>query len=103
MYPAYNLNSGRMAADGLMDFSRNDHQKLIRDTVRQFMETEVRPFVKEWENQEKLPAEALQKLCGLGCCGTLVPAEWRGPGLDTGATVLMLGQLARVFIARARA
>ncbi len=37
-----------------MDFSLNDHQKLIRDTVRQFMETEVRPFVKEWEKTERL-------------------------------------------------
>ena len=30
-----------------MDFSLTDHQLLIRDTVRQFMETEVRPHVKE--------------------------------------------------------
>lgn len=28
-----------------MDFSLNGHQKLIRDSVRQFMEAEVRPFV----------------------------------------------------------
>ncbi len=28
-----------------MDFSLNDHQKLIRDTVRQFMDAEVRPSV----------------------------------------------------------
>jgi len=34
-----------------MDFSLNDHQKLIRDTVRQFMEAEVRPFVKEMEKE----------------------------------------------------
>ncbi len=27
-----------------MDFSLNDHLKLIRDTVRQFMEAEVRPL-----------------------------------------------------------
>jgi len=32
-----------------MDFSLNDHQKLIRDTVRQFMETEVRASVKAME------------------------------------------------------
>jgi hypothetical protein len=38
---------GREAADDTMDFSLSDHQKLIRDTVRQFMEVEVRPFVKE--------------------------------------------------------
>src|SRR5436305_876081 len=103
MYPAYNLNCGRMAADGLMDFSLNDHQKLIRDTVRQFMETEVRPFVKEWEKQEKFPAEAIQKLGEMGCCGMLVPEEWGGPGLDTVSYVLMLEEVARVFTAMSTA
>ena len=86
-----------------MDFSLNDHQKLIRDTVRQFMETEVRPFVKEWEKQERFPAEAIQKLGEMGCCGMLVPEEWGGPGLDTVSYVLMLEEVARVFTAMSTA
>ena len=86
-----------------MDFSLSDHQKLIRDTVRQFMETEVRPFVKEWEKQEKFPAEAIQKLGEMGCCGMLTPEEWGGPGLDTTSYVLMLEEVARVFTAMSTA
>ena len=86
-----------------MDLSLNDHQKLIRDTVRQFMETEVRPFVKEWEKQEKFPAEAIQKLGEMGCCGMLVPEEWGGPALDTISYVLMLEEVARVFTAMSTA
>ncbi len=86
-----------------MDFSLNDHQRLIRDTVRQFMETEVRPFVKEWEKQEKFPAEAIQKLGEMGCCGMLTPEEWGGPGLDTVSYVLMLEEVARVFTAMSTA
>src|SRR5258708_21956970 len=79
-----------------MDFSLKDHQKLIRDTVRQFMEAEVRPFVKEWEKAEKFPAEAIKKLGEMGCCGMLVPEEWGGPGLDTVSYALMLEEVARV-------
>ena len=86
-----------------MDFSLSDHQKLIRDTVRQFMETEVRPFVKEWEKQEKFPAEAIQKLGELGCCGMLTPEEWGGPGLDTVSYALMLEEVARVHTAMSTA
>jgi butyryl-CoA dehydrogenase len=86
-----------------MDFSLNDHQKLIRDTVRQFMEAEVRPFVKEWENAEKFPAEAIKKLGEMGCCGMLIPEEWGGPGLDTISYVLMLEEVARVFTAMSTA
>src|SRR5713101_5827150 len=82
-----------------MDFSLNDHQKLIRDTVRQFMEAEVRPFVKEMEKAEKFPAEAIKKLGEMGCCGMLMPEEWGGPGLDTISYVLMLEEVARVFTA----
>src|SRR5437763_15294476 len=86
-----------------MDFSLNDHQRLIRDTVRQFMETEVRPFVKDWEKQEKFPAEAIKKLGEMGCCGMLVPEEWGGPGLDTVSYAVMVEEVARVFAAMSTA
>ncbi|HKV60910.1 MAG TPA: acyl-CoA dehydrogenase family protein [Candidatus Acidoferrum sp.] len=86
-----------------MDFSLNDHQKLIRDAVRQFMEAEVRPFVKEMEKAEKFPVEAIKKLGEMGCCGMLMPEEWGGPGLDTISYVLMLEEVARVFTAMATA
>ena len=86
-----------------MDFSFNDHHKLILDTVRQFMEAEVRPFVKEMEKAEKFPVEAIKKLGEMGCCGMLVPEEWGGPGLDTVSYVVMLEEVARVFTAMSTA
>src|SRR6202171_469578 len=86
-----------------MAFSLMHHQKLIRDTFRQFMEAEVRPIVKEMEKAEKFPAEAIKKLGEMGCCGMLVPEEWGGPGLDTVSYVLMLEEVARVFTAMSTA
>jgi len=86
-----------------MDFSLKDHQKLIRDTVRQFMETEVRPLVKDLEREEKFPLEIIQRLGEMGCCGMLVPEEWGGPGLDTVSYVLMLEEVARVYTAMSTA
>lgn len=79
-----------------MDFSLNDHQKLIRDTVRQFMEAEVRPTVKQRDRDERFPAKEITKLAELGCCGMMTPEEWGGPGLDTISYVLMLEEVARV-------
>jgi alkylation response protein AidB-like acyl-CoA dehydrogenase len=86
-----------------MDFSLKDHQKLIRDTVRQFMETEVRPLVRELEREEKFPLEIIKKLGEMGCCGMLVPEEWGGPGLDTVSYVLMVEEVARVYTAMSTA
>jgi butyryl-CoA dehydrogenase len=79
-----------------MDFSLTDQQKLIRDTVRQFVETEVRPTVKERDRTERFPAEEIRKIAGLGCCGMLIPEEWGGAGLDHISYVLMLEEVARV-------
>ncbi|MGB7028244.1 MAG: acyl-CoA dehydrogenase family protein, partial [Candidatus Acidiferrum sp.] len=79
-----------------MDFSLNDHQKLIRDTVRQFMDAEVRPTVKQRDREERFPAEEIKKLADLGCCGMMTPEDWGGPGLDTLSYVLMIEEVARV-------
>jgi butyryl-CoA dehydrogenase len=79
-----------------MDFSLSDHQKLIRDTVRQFMDAEVRPTVKQRDREERFPAAEIKKLAELGCCGMMTPEEWGGPRLDTLSYVLMLEEVARV-------
>jgi alkylation response protein AidB-like acyl-CoA dehydrogenase len=86
-----------------MDFSFSDHQNLIRDTVRDFMNAEVRPHVKEWERTDHFPLDAIHKLGALGCCGMLVPEEWGGPGLDAISYVLMLEEVARVHTAMSTA
>jgi butyryl-CoA dehydrogenase len=79
-----------------MDFSFTSDQVLIRDTVRQFMETELRPRIREYERAEKFPAQEIRGLGQLGCCGMLVPEEWGGAGADTISYVLMLEEVARV-------
>ena len=79
-----------------MDFSLTSDQLLIRDTVRQFMEDGVRPLIREYEREEKFPAEELRKLGELGCCGMLIPEEWGGAGTDTISYALMLEEVARV-------
>jgi len=84
-----------------MNFSLNDHQKLTRDTVRQFMENEVRPSVRQRDREGRFPTEEIKKLAELGCCGMLVPEQWGGPGLDTISYVLMLEEVARVDAAMA--
>ena len=79
-----------------MDFSLNDDQRLIRENVRRFMETEVRPVIRRYDREEKFAAAEIRRLGELGCCGMLIPEEWGGAGLDTISYVLMLEEVARV-------
>src|SRR6202045_3256575 len=79
-----------------MDFSLTDDQRMIRDNVRRFMETEIRPNVRRYDREEKFPAAEIRRLGELGCCGMLIPEKWGGAGLDTISYVLMLEEVARV-------
>jgi len=51
-------------------FSLSDHQKLIRDTVRQFRENEVPPGVRQ-RTASTLPVDEIKKIAELGCCGMM--------------------------------
>ena len=66
-----------------MDFSLSDDQRLIYDTIRQFMDAEVRPTIRERDRTEKFATEELRKLGALGCCGMLIPEKFGGAGADT--------------------
>jgi alkylation response protein AidB-like acyl-CoA dehydrogenase len=84
-----------------MDFSLTDDQRLIRETVRQFMDAEVRPSIRERDREEKFASAELHKLGELGCCGMLIPESWGGAGSDTISYALMLEEVARVDAAMA--
>ena len=84
-----------------MDFSLTDDQLLIQQTVRQFMEAEVRPTIRARDREEKFASAELRKLGELGCCGMLVPQSWGGTATDTISYVLMLEEVARIDAAMA--
>ncbi len=79
-----------------MDFSLTSDQILIRDTVRQYMETEMRPILRQYERENKFPDAQIRGLGELGCCGMLIPEEWGGAGTDTVSYAIMLEEVARV-------
>jgi len=84
-----------------MDFSFTDDQRLIRDTVRSFMDAEVRPSIRVRDREERFATAELRKVGELGCCGMLVPESWGGAGADTISYALMLEEVARVDAAMA--
>ncbi len=84
-----------------MDFSLSDDQRLIRDTVRQFMDAEVRPTMRARDREEKFASVELRRLGEMGCSGMLIPESWGGAGADTVSYTLMLEEVARVDAAMA--
>ena len=45
-----------------MDFRPSDEQELLRRSVREFAETEMRPHVSEWDEAQHFPSELIPRL-----------------------------------------
>jgi hypothetical protein len=79
-----------------MDFRLTEDQELLRRSVREFAETEIRPHVVEWDNAQHFPIELLPKLAGLGLMGIQCPEEYGGSGLSAIDYCICIEELARV-------
>ena len=64
-----------------MDFNFTEEQKMLRDTICRFVETEIpREVAVEIDEKDEFPHELLQKLCDLGFMGINVSEEYGGQG-----------------------
>jgi len=79
-----------------MDFDTTESQKLIAQSVRDFMEKNVRPYVMEWDEKQEAPKEIFHKLGEHGFMGVLVPEEYGGAGLGYYEYVTVISEIARV-------
>ena len=79
-----------------MDFRLTEEQQLLKRTVREFAETEMRPHVREWDDAQQFPAELMPKLAALGLLGIQWPEEYGGAGMSAVNYCLCIEELARV-------
>ena len=79
-----------------MDFRPTEEQQLLRRSVREFAETEMRPHVREWDEQQHFPAELMPKLAALGLLGIQFPEQYGGAGLSAIDYCICIEELARV-------
>ena len=59
----------------------SDDHEMIRKTVRQWCEKELRPHIEEWEEARLFPRSVFEQAAELGLLGIRVPEEYGGLGL----------------------
>jgi hypothetical protein len=79
-----------------MDFRPTEEQELLRRTVREFAEAEIRPHVMEWDEAQQFPMDLLPKLAALGLTGVQFPEDFGGAGLSAVDYCICIEELARV-------
>ena len=79
-----------------MDFELTETQQMIRQTVREFAEREVKPRAKELDEKGEFSYELTKMMGDLGLFGMNLPEKYGGQGLDTLSYIIAVEELARV-------
>jgi hypothetical protein len=79
-----------------MDFRPSEEQQILRRTVREFAEAEMRPHVMEWDEAQHFPMDLLPKLASLGLMGIQFPEEFGGSAMSAVDYCICIEELARV-------
>ena len=75
-------------------FFTSEHE-MLRDQVRRFVETEIKPHGESWEALGYVPRDVLRHMGSLGFFGIRVPEAYGGSGMNTLGSVVFAEELGR--------
>ncbi|RNC86086.1 MAG: acyl-CoA dehydrogenase [Balneola sp.] len=78
-----------------LSFDLTEDQKMIRDSIKEFVERTVAPTVMERDNSKEFPMEIVKELGEMGMLGIYHPEQYGGAGFDTLSFCLVLEEIAR--------
>ena len=79
-----------------MNFDLTEEQRLLKQTIHDFVETQIAPGAAERDEKARFPTELIPKIADLGLFGISIPQEYGGAGLDTLSAAIIVEELARV-------
>jgi alkylation response protein AidB-like acyl-CoA dehydrogenase len=74
----------------------SDDERLVRDSVYEFADREIRPLVREMDEHAKIPRDLIARLFDLGVMGIEIPESYGGGGASFFHSVLAVEALSRV-------
>ena len=79
-----------------MDFAFSEDQQFLRNTVREFAESEIRPRMMEYDESQEFPFEVIKKAGELGFMGIIFPEQYGGSGMGYVEYASVVEELSRV-------
>ena len=74
----------------------NEEHNLFRESLREFLDREVRPNLEDWEKAGKIPKSIWQKMGKMGFLGLTFPEKYGGGDLDFFFEVILNEELGRL-------
>ncbi|WP_372734389.1 acyl-CoA dehydrogenase family protein [Nocardioides sp.] len=78
-----------------MKFELDEDQREFRALLRSFVDKEIIPVAREWEQSGRYPTEIVEGMAAMGLFGITVPEEYGGLDLDPVSFALVFEELAR--------
>ena len=78
-----------------MDFELTEEQRMVQQSVREFVKAEIAPRAHQYDEEARFPHEQLKGLAEMGLLGMIIPEEWGGAGFDSVAYAVALEEIAR--------
>ncbi|WP_226084965.1 acyl-CoA dehydrogenase family protein [Mesobacillus sp. S13] len=78
-----------------MNFDFTEEQELLRKTVRSFVDKEILPNIKEWDEKQHFETSILTRLADLGLMGVCIPEQYGGSGMDYNSLAIVCEELER--------
>lgn len=79
-----------------MDFSLTMEQEILRKSVRDFAEKEIKPKARELDEKEEFSYETCRAMGDLGLFGMIVAEQYGGQGLDYISYIIAVEEIARI-------
>ncbi|MFW6151172.1 MAG: acyl-CoA dehydrogenase family protein, partial [Chloroflexota bacterium] len=80
-----------------MDFTLTRQQEMLRDTVREFAETELAPRALELDRERKFPWDIVKKAGELGLVGVMTPKAYGGTEMGHLARMIIIEEVSRIY------
>ncbi|EGL82560.1 acyl-CoA dehydrogenase domain-containing protein [Caldalkalibacillus thermarum TA2.A1] len=79
----------------MMNFAFTEEQEMLRKMVRQFVDKEIMPYIKEWDEQGQFDPKILKRLGELNLMGVCIPEKYGGSGMDYNSLAIVCEELER--------
>jgi glutaryl-CoA dehydrogenase (non-decarboxylating) len=79
----------------MLNFNLSDEQLSVQKMVKDFVDKEINPYIREWDEKGHFEDSILARLADLGLMGVCIPEAYGGSGMDYNTLAIVCEELER--------
>ncbi len=79
-----------------LNYDLTEDQRILRDSVRKFAESEIKPVARELDEKEEFSLSTMSHMAEMGLFGVFVDPAYQGQGMDYISYIIATEEIARI-------